>query len=69
MDFTLKINFMTENPATEQPMLAPHRVKPYQFKGINDEQQAAILHERDQQLDEHALFKRQREEEDRLWAL
>ena len=47
MDFTLTNDFMTENPATEQSMLASHRVKPYHFKGLNDEQQAAILHERD----------------------
>jgi hypothetical protein len=69
VDFTLTNDFMTKNPATEQSMLAPHRVKPYHFKGLNDEQQAAILHERDQQFVEQALLKRQREEEDRLWAL
>ena len=28
-------DFMTENPQTEQSMLAPHRVKPYHFKGMN----------------------------------
>jgi trehalose-6-phosphate synthase len=27
---------MTENPATMTSMLAPHRVKPYHFKGLND---------------------------------
>ena len=60
---------MTENPATMTSMLAPHRVKPYHFKGLNDEQKAAILHERDLQLKEQELLKRQREEEERLWAL
>ena len=69
MDFTLTNDFMTKNPATEQSMLVPLRVKPYHFKGLNDEQQAAILHECDQQFVEQALLKRQREEEDRLWAL
>ena len=49
---------MTENPATMTSMLAPHRVKPYHFKGLNDEQQAAILHERDQQIVEQALLKK-----------
>jgi hypothetical protein len=34
-DFTLNHDFMTENPATEVSMLAPHRVKPYHFKGMN----------------------------------
>lgn len=60
---------MTENPATMTSMLAPHRVKPYHFKGLNDEQKGAILHERDQQLVEQALLKKQREEEEALWAL
>jgi RIB43A len=46
VDYTLNHDFMTENPATEQSMLAPHRVKPYHFKGLNAEQQAAILYER-----------------------
>jgi hypothetical protein len=69
VDFTLTNDFMTENPATEQSMLAPHRVKPNHFKGLNDEQQAAILHERDQQVVEQSLLKKQREEEERLWAL
>ena len=46
--YTTTHDFMTENPATEQSMLARHRVKPYHFKGMNEQQQAAILHERDQ---------------------
>jgi len=48
VDFTLTHDFMTENPATEQSMLAPHRVKPYHFKGFDDGKKAAVLHERDQ---------------------
>ena len=60
---------MTENPATEQSLLAPHQVKPNHFKGLNNELKVAILHDRDQQFVKQALLKRQREEEDRLWAL
>ena len=67
--YTTTHDFMTENPATEQSMLAAHRVKPYHFKGLNETQQQAILHERDQQLIEQALLKKQREEEERLWAM
>ena len=48
VDFTLTHDFMTENPATEQSMLAAHRVKPYHFEGHYKEQQDAILHERAQ---------------------
>ena len=69
VQFTLTHDLMTENPATMTSMLAPHRVKPYHFKGLNEEQQAAILHERDQQLVEQQLLKQQREEEERLWAV
>ena len=36
-EHTLKDDFMTENPATEVSMLAPHRVKPYHFKGMNEQ--------------------------------
>lgn len=35
--YTNNTDFMTENPATEVSMLAPHRVKPYHFKGFNQE--------------------------------
>ena len=45
-------DFMTENPATEQSMLAPHRVKPYHFKGFNNQQKQAVLDERNLQLKE-----------------
>jgi len=45
--YTLTNDFMTENPATEVSMLAPHRVKRYHFKGLNDDQKNAILHERE----------------------
>jgi len=35
VNYTNNHDFMTENAATEQSMLAPHRVKPYHFKGMN----------------------------------
>ena len=58
IDYTNNHDFMTENPATEVSMLAPHRVKPYHFKGLNAEQQQAILHERAQQVREKEMQKR-----------
>lgn len=69
INFTLNHDFMTENPATEQSMLAQHRVKPYHFKGLNQEQQDAILHERAQQVREADMKKQTKQEEERLWAL
>ena len=35
IEYTNNTDFMTENQATETSMLAPHRVKPYHFKGFN----------------------------------
>ena len=69
IDYTLNHDFMTENQQTEISMLAPHRVKPYHFKGFNEGQKAAVMHERAQQLKEQELLKKTKEEEDRLWAL
>ena len=60
---------MTEDPATEQSAFAPHRVKPYHFKGFNEGQKGSVMHERQQQLKEAEMLKQTDKEEDRLWAL
>ena len=36
VDFTNNHDFMTESQHTEVSMLAPHRVKPYHFKGFTE---------------------------------
>ena len=69
LNYTCTNDFMTENPNTTKSMLADHRVKPYHFKGLNDEQKGVILNERNQQLVEHDMQKKQKEEEDKLWAI
>ena len=38
LNYTNNHDFMTENKATEVSQLAPHRVKPYHFKGFTQEQ-------------------------------
>ena len=43
---------MTENKATEVSQLAPHRVKPYHFKGFTEAQKDAVMLERSMQLRE-----------------
>jgi hypothetical protein len=50
VNYTCYNDFMTENPATTQSQLAAHRVKPYHFKGFNDEQKSQVMYGRDQQL-------------------
>ena len=59
---------MTENPATETSMLAPHRVKPYHFKGMNEGQKAAIMNERQMQMREAEMTKKQEQDAERMWA-
>jgi hypothetical protein len=49
---------MTENPATEVSMLAPHRFKPYHFKGFNAERTEAINFERSIQIKEQDMMKK-----------
>lgn len=58
VDATNNHDFMTENPATEQSMLAPHRVKPYHFKGFNNQQKGAVMNERCMQLREAEMTKK-----------
>ena len=60
---------MTENPATEQSALAPHRVKPYHFKGLNEQQKAAIMNERENQLREAEMLKANEKEAEKLLAM
>ena len=69
VDHTNNHDFMTENPATEQSMLAPHRVKPYHFKGMNAKQKADIMNERQMQMREAEMAKKQFLDEERMWAM
>ncbi len=52
-------DFMTENPQTEVSALGAHRVKPYHFKGMNAQQRQKIMDERDMQMKEAAMTKKQ----------
>jgi hypothetical protein len=59
LEHTNNHDFMTENPATEVSMLAPHRVKPYHFKGFNQSQIDQVNLERQMQVREAELMKQQ----------
>ena len=48
---------MTENKQTEVSQLAPHRVKPYHFKGFTEAQKDQVHLERQQQVREAAIMK------------
>lgn len=54
--------FFTEDPATTQSQLAPHRVLPYHYKGMNEQQLKAIFDEQRRQAEEKALKKKQEQE-------
>ncbi len=69
LGYTVSNDFMTENPATEQSSLGAHRVKPYHFKGLNQDQRQQIMHEREQQIKEKEMIKKTEKEQERLWAL
>ena len=67
--FTETHDFMTENPATEVSSLAPHRVKPYHFKGLNAAQKQAIMDERENQMREAEMLKSNEKEAEKLLAM
>ena len=69
IDYTNNHDFMTENQATETSMLAPHRVKPYHFKGFNQGQIDAVNLERQQQLREKQQMAQQAKEEEKAYAM
>ena len=54
INYTNNHDFMTENPQTEVSMLAAHRVKPYHFKGFNQNQIETVYNQRENQLREQA---------------
>ena len=60
---------MTENPQTEVSMLAPHRVKPYHFKGFNQGQVNDVYNQRSNQLVEKDRIKKEADEAERQYAL
>jgi len=69
MDYNTGHNFYTENTATCQSQLAPHRVIPYHWKGMNEQQRQEILHEQDKQKRETENIKNLKKDEERLYAL
>ena len=68
INHTNNTDFMTENPQTEVSMLAPHRVKPYHFKGFNDERKEAVMFERSVQMKEQTMMKNQEKAEEQAYA-
>jgi len=62
-------NFYTENTETCQSQLAPHRVIPYHWKGMNEHQRTNILHEQDKQRKEADSIKKLQKDEEKLYAM
>jgi len=61
--------FCTENTETCQSQLAPHRVIPYHWKGMNEHQRTNILHEQDKQRKEADSIKKLQKDEEKLYAM
>ena len=62
-------DFMTENPACEQSMLAKHRVRPDHFKGFNAQKTGEVMDERGLQMREAEMLRKLKQDEDRQWAM
>jgi len=69
IDYNTTNKFCTENTNTCQSQLAPHRVIPYHWKGMNEHQRKEILTEQEKQRKETERIKNLQKEEERLYAL
>lgn len=69
LEYNTTNNFCTENTGTCQSQLAPHRVIPYHWKGMNEHQRKEILTEQEKQRKETEKIKNLQKEEERLYAL
>lgn len=68
-EFIKNSEFINESPITQVNSLGAHRVKPYHFKGFNDEKKQRVLDEREIQLKEQQMMKKQAAEEERQYAI
>jgi hypothetical protein len=62
-------DFLTENHNATISALAPHRFIKYHFKGLSEQQRAAIRNEQQQQAAMNVQAQVQQKEEDRNWDL
>ena len=69
LEYNTAHDFYTENTETCQSQLAPHRVIPYHWKGMNEHQRSEILSEQDKQKKEAENIKNLKKEEERLYAI
>jgi len=69
LEFNTTNKFCTENTETCQSQLAPHRVIPYHWKGMNEHQRKEILTEQEKQRKEAENIKNLQKEEERLYAM
>jgi len=69
LEFNTTNKFCTENTETCQSQLAPHRVIPYHWKGMNEHQRKEILTEQEKQRKEAENIKSLQKEEERLYAM
>jgi hypothetical protein len=69
MDYNTANDFYTENTQTCQSQLAGHRVIPYHWKGMNENQRKDILNEQDKQRRETQNIKNLKKDEEKLYAI
>lgn len=64
----LNSQFYTEDTATCQSQLAAHRVIPYHWKGMNQDQRKDILQKQEGQRYEADQIKKYKEDEEMMYA-
>jgi len=69
LEYNTTNNFCTEDTGTCQSQLAPHRVIPYHWKGMNEHQRKEILTEQEKQRTEAERIKNLQKEEEKLYAM
>lgn len=62
-------DIMTENAQTTMSQLAPHRYVPYHFKGLRPDQINDIKHQREQQVVDKKLARKNEQSEEYQWAV
>lgn len=62
-------DIMTENAQTTMSQLAPHRYVPYHFKGLRPDQIADIKAQREQQVVDKKLARKNEQSEEYQWAV
>jgi len=69
IEYNTSHDFYTENPETCKSYVSETRVLKYHWKGMNADQKNEILAEQDKQIKQTEMLKKERQEEERMFAI